>query len=156
MAYEVEVIGLEPFLADAKKAGMTGAPRLMKAALTNSTNRIQETARSKAAHRTGTLQRSILTQVDYPDAQVSVDTKYGKWVEQGTGIYGPYQTPIVPKSGKVMAWNGASGPAFARSTKGMKPRPFFKPAIEESVGYIKDQFTHVMTILVRELAGHGE
>jgi HK97 gp10 family phage protein len=152
MAYEVEVIGLKPFMADARRVGMVGAPRLVRAALVNSTNRIQSTARDKAPHRTGTLQRSILTQVDYPVGQVSVNVKYGTWIENGTGIYGPNATPIVPVRAKALYWDGQF---FARSIKGMKPRPFFKPAIEESIGYIHDQFLQVINRIVHELAGHG-
>jgi HK97 gp10 family phage protein len=151
MALEVEVIGLRPFLEDAARVGMVGAPKLVHAALVNSTNHIQEVARSKAPHRTGTLQRSILTQVDYPVGQVSVNVKYGGYVETGTGIYGPYETPITPVVKKALHWDNT----FARVVKGMKARPFFKPAVYESREYIHAQFLKVITNIVHELAGHG-
>jgi len=59
--------------------------------------------------------------------QVSV-AKYGLWVNNGTGIYGPYNTPIVPKNKKVMAWP-KNGPQYFRvSVKGQQAQHFWEKA----------------------------
>jgi HK97 gp10 family phage protein len=149
----VEVQGLNELIHDAQKQG-ADSPKLVKAAIVNSVNKIQSEARRMAPHRTGTLQRSIMVDVNYPEGKVEVNEKYGQYIEEGTGIYGPNNTRIVPKTAKVLAWKGAAGMVFARSTKGMKARPFFKPGIENAADYINDQFTKVIDLLTHGLAGH--
>lgn len=154
MALSVEIVGFDQLIADVQRAGGKSEP-LMRAAITNSVNEIQKSARAGAAHRTGTLQRSIQTQVNYPNGQVQVGEKYGIFVEEGTGIYGSKGTRITPKTAKVLAFTSGGSKVFARSSKGMKARPFFKPAIEGSADYIADQFVKVIDILARGLAGKG-
>jgi len=154
MSLAVEVEGFNQLVADVNEAG-PNSERLMKAALVNSVNKIQSEARAHAPHKTGTLQRSILTQVDYPEGQVQVNEKYGIWLEEGTGIYGPTGSRITPKKAKALAWGSGGSMVFARSTKGMKARPFFKPGIEKSVEYINAQFQKVIERLASGLAGKG-
>ncbi len=154
MSLSVEIVGLDKLLADVAEAGGKTQP-LMKAAIVNSVGKIQSAARAKAPHATGTLQRSIQTQVDYPQGVVSVGEKYGIYLEKGTGLYGEKGTRITPKNAKVLAFTSGGSKVFARSTKGMKPRPFFKLGVEESAEYISDQFTKVIDILTRGLAGRG-
>jgi hypothetical protein len=65
---------------------------------------------------------------------------YARFVEQGTGIYGPKKRKIVPKHAKMLSWvSGGSrltgkGPGstrkFARSVRGRKATPYFVPAAE--------------------------
>lgn len=148
----VEITGLKELINDAEKAG-GNAKLLVKAALTNSTGRIQAEARALAPHKTGALQRSILTTVDYPEGKVDVNEKYGIFFEEGTGVYGKTGNPITPKRAKVLAWGGGGSMVFARSSKGIKPRPFFKPGIEAASNYIADQFVKVMEKLTDGLAG---
>lgn len=149
----VEVSGLKELIRDAEKSGADSS-KLVKAAIVNSVNRIQSEARRLAPHRTGTLQRSIMVDVNYPEGKVEVNEKYGAYLEEGTGVYGPKGSRIVPVTAKVLAWKGAAGMVFAKSTKGMKARPFFKPGIENAAGYISDQFTKTIDLLTRGLAGH--
>lgn len=154
MSLTVEVSGLEDLIHDVNQAGGNAVP-LMKAAITNSVNHIQSNARALAPHRTGTLQRSIQTQVDYPDGKVEVGEKYGVYLEEGTGIYGDRGTRITPKAAKVLAWKGSGGMVFARSVAGIKARPFFRPGIEKSADYIAEQFVKVIERLTTGLAGKG-
>lgn len=154
MSLTVEVQGLDALITDVGRAGGNAVP-LMKAAITNSVNRIQSNTRAIAPHRTGTLQRSIQTQVDYPQGEVSVGEKYGIWLEEGTGIYGDRGSRITPKTAKVLAWKGSSGLVFARSIAGMKARPFFRPGVEKSADYVAEQFVKVIERLVTGLAGRG-
>lgn len=154
MGLVVEIEGFDKLIADVDNAGGNAKP-LMKAAIVNSVNRIQSNARSQAPHRTGTLQRSIQTQVDYPEGKVQVGEKYGIFLEEGTGIYGQTGSRITPKKAKVLAFTSGGNQVFARSTKGMKARPFFKPGIEQSAEYISEQFIKVIDILAKQLAGRG-
>lgn len=92
---------------------------------------------TNAPRKTGNLKRSIHAEVGSIGGftgKVIQDTgvaKYGYWVHDGTGIYGPKGTPIVPVNKKVLAWKSGNGMFFARSVKGMKPRPFMKQAFEQ-------------------------
>ncbi len=77
------------------------------------------------------------------------------WLDEGTGVEGPLHHRITPKVAKVLAWKGGPGGAggsalrltgrqrsgkagagafwiVARSTKGMKPRPFIQKSIREA------------------------
>lgn len=69
-------------------------------------------------------------------AQIGPTPEHGLLVEFGTGIYGTGEgathQPITPKTAKVLHWVDARGEHFARSVKGMKPRPFLRPALDES------------------------
>jgi HK97 gp10 family phage protein len=154
MSLKVEVQGLPEMMRDVEKVG-GNAKNLVKAAMTNSVNKIQSQTRSLAPHRTGTLQRSVLTEVNYPDATVKVNEKYGAYIESGTGIYGPEKRKIEPKTAKVLAFKIGGSQVFARSVKGMKAHPFFKPGIDQSLDYINDQFLKVIAKITEALAGKG-
>ena len=75
------------------------------------------------------------------------------WLDQGTGLYGPLHQRITPKAAKALRWatGGASslrqtgrpragragagaGWVFARSVKGMKPRPFIARSLRSASG----------------------
>jgi hypothetical protein len=50
---------------------------------------------------------------------------YARFVEQGTGIYGPKKRKIVPKHAKMLSWvSGGSRPARVRGPRGSSPGPF--------------------------------
>lgn len=74
-----------------------------------------------------------------PAARVGVRKRYGPWVHDGTGIYGPRRQPIVPKHGKVLVFPSRShgrrrgkfaGKVVVRSVKGMRPNPFLADALK--------------------------
>jgi hypothetical protein len=55
---------------------------------------------------------------------------YSLWVHNGTGLYGPRHTWIVPKAKKFMRWTDKGGKVhFAKRVKGMKPNPYLKNAL---------------------------
>lgn len=70
------------------------------------------------------------------------------YIDEGTGVEGPLHHRITPQAAKVLAWRtgavrltGASrvsggkqlaGWAFARSTKGMAPRPYIARSVQEA------------------------
>jgi hypothetical protein len=98
--------------------------------------------------RTLTLGGSIT--VDAPVMQASgsyievgTNLKYARYVEEGTGLYGPKGARIYAKPGKVMAWPAigakggkkgkkgkGGGMIFARSTKGMPGWHYMKKAFQ--------------------------
>jgi phage gpG-like protein len=68
------------------------------------------------------------------DSSVEVGTSvknYPRWMQEGTGIYGPTGKPIFPKNGKWLAWGGEAGEGgqivggtVVRSIKGSPKRRF--------------------------------
>ena len=145
----VQVTGFDDFIKDATQAGLDAEP-LTRAALQNSVTRIQSNVRDRAAHRTGALQRSVLTTVDYPSAEVAVEEKYGEFVEYGTAPH-----DIEPTNKKALYWSGAFSPVKVVHHPGTKAQPFFKPGVDASLTYIDETFTKVMERLVTVMAGHA-
>jgi len=68
---------------------------------------------------------------------------YAVYVERGTGIYGPRKRKIVPKTKKLLAWQGGgsrltgrgpgSGWRFAKSVRGRKATPYLVPGVQQAV-----------------------
>lgn len=118
-------------------------------------------ANSASYQRTGTLGRSIAVgniQRRYTERSIEVGTNlhYARYVEEGTGLYGPAKQLIRPKTAKVLAWRSvgagtklvASGlrrsrgqlrprpdrdiyMVFARYTRGMRPWHYMRKAFED-------------------------
>lgn len=99
-------------------------------------------AHARVPKKTGDLYRSIVPADLTPTrAKVVAAKEYARYVEEGTGVYGPKKKPIVPKKAKALRWYGnarLSGRArtdprnqstvhFARSVKGRRATPFLEP-----------------------------
>lgn len=87
---------------------------------------------------TGRLRSSITHQLGHNGLtlvmRVGTNVFYARWVHDGTGIYGPRGTRIVPKTAKVLRWTTKSGVFYARSVKGMQPNKFLKDALSAARG----------------------
>lgn len=147
MSVNVQIVGLNELMSDIKKAGGNAKP-LIHAALQNVATLTQRNIRQEAPHRTGALQRSILTQINYPSATVETQEKYGAMVEGGTRPH-----LILPTKKKALFWKGAMNPYKAVHHPGTKANPFFARGVESSQSGILDIFTKVMERLVKEMAG---
>jgi hypothetical protein len=110
-------------------------------------------AQALVPRKTGRLQDSIKPgYLAATSADVVVRENYARFVEEGTGLFGPRKQRIVPKNGKVMVWKGGgptkvrlsgrsrtrggspiAGKVFASSTKGMKARPYLLPGARKAV-----------------------
>jgi HK97 gp10 family phage protein len=144
-----------------------------------------EKGSSASYKRTGTLGRSIA--VSEPRAgeggtfvEVGTNLHYAKYVEYGTGIYGPKGQPITPKTAKALAWRSVGGGAkmiafglamrkgkavraqkrdvymnFAKSVKGMKPWHFMEKAFTdpESEAYFKQRIEAMITRINQRTGG---
>lgn len=99
---------------------------------------------------TGTLSGSIDYDSDDKQMIVGTNEEYAPYVEYGTGIYGPHKSPIVPTEKKALHWKDKAGKDhFAKSVKGMKARPFIKPALSKHV----DEYKKVLADELRTLTG---
>lgn len=149
----IEIVGLNELIADMKRAGARVEDVVM-GALRNSTRKVQMNVRERAPHVTGTLQRSVLAEINYPEGIVEVQEKYGEDVEYGRGPTNVSPTVIqrwakkkgIPES---MVW-----PIIQTiRRKGTKAHPFFEPGWTSSQEYIADQFEKVGDKLLSLLEG---
>jgi HK97 gp10 family phage protein len=111
------------------KGDVKGATR---AGMINLTTRVEASARKNAPVRTANLANTGTNEVNADGTQGSVTftAPYAGYVHQGTGLYGPHKTKIVPRGKRALYWPGAAHPV--RSIRGMKGRPFLQKAAEES------------------------
>jgi hypothetical protein len=90
-----------------------------------------------APRRTGELVGSIerddpTVAGDTININVTVGAEYARYVDEGTGIYGPDGRPITPKRpGGVLRfdWPAAGGIVFARRVRGSPPTRFWQKAV---------------------------
>jgi hypothetical protein len=114
-------------------------------------NRVRNQAVRNVPVDTGQLRSSITVELvqegSVPMVRVGTNLPHGRYVEEGTGIYGPKGRPIRPTSASVLRWqvrnNTGRGRrntgryAYARSVKGMRPRPWLRPALDAARGIQK-------------------
>lgn len=147
MQLELDYSQLARVMEDFRLADGNAQP-LVAAAITNSELQVQRLARMKAPHVTGTLQRSILVEGTAMNGKVSVNVPYGIYVEKGTAPH-----DIYPKAKKALFWKGALNPYAHVYHPGSKAKPFFEPAVIESLGYIREQFQAVITRIMTLMGG---
>jgi hypothetical protein len=146
MDFKIVIPQLDAMIESLASVG-GNADRLINLAIKAGILRVQLEARTRAPHRTGTLQRSILPEFSSLHGEVKVNEKYGLYIEQGTG---PFE--IRPKNKKALMWPGALHPVKVVHHPGIKARPFFQPAIEASKEFIESQFIVVYQTMARALA----
>lgn len=103
-------------------------------------------------HQTGRLLSSLtvggadsVSQVSGSEIVVGTNVKYARWLQDGTGIFGPTGEPITPKNGKFLVFNLGGAKIFARSVKGTPPRRFL---------FVDDQIaTRVRAIFAKHVLG---
>lgn len=66
--------------------------------------------------------------VNHIEITVASEPHYAIWVHEGTGVYGEYHTPIVPRSSKYMIFHHLGKRWRVKSVLGQKPQPFLTEA----------------------------
>lgn len=106
-------------------------------------------ANSRSANPTGQLARSIRFTtvtprgVDSVQAQVGSDLPHAKWTEEGTGIFGPFHTPIVPKSRKFLLFRSRSIASRRPTRNAVQGRLFLVKSVRGQPGkhYLRDSLS---------------
>ncbi len=119
----------EPVLLRMGIAGLREARRLIQSGGDGSW--ASNMAGNPLLRKEGTLIRSLsvggganVNQVTATRVRYGTQLPYAKWLQEGTGIYGPHQQPIVPTHGKVLAFVINGKTYFVTSVKGTQPRVF--------------------------------
>lgn len=109
------------------KGDVRGAKR---AGMTNVVTMIEAVARKDAPVKTSNLANSGSSRVEKGGSEgvVTFSAPYAKYVHEGTGLYGPHKTKIVPARKRALFWPGAAHPV--RSVSGVEGRPFLRDAAE--------------------------
>lgn len=63
---------------------------------------------------------------------IGTTLSYGRYVQRGTGIYGPRGQRIVPRRAQALRfhWDRTGQIEFFRSVRGMRPNPFLTDALQ--------------------------
>jgi HK97 gp10 family phage protein len=116
-------------------------------------SQVRSAAQAKVPKRTFNLMRSIIAEPIEGGALVTVNALYGKFVEFGTGLYGPHQQRIVSKSGGPLVWTQGGETIFAMSTAGMHAKPFFNPAVDEMEATLGERLDTFLQSIINAIAG---
>lgn len=96
-----------------------------------------ERAREYVPRKTGALSDSIEASDAHADGDaatvtVTVGEEYGIYQDQGTGVFGPSGTRIVPLNpGGVLVWEDGGETIFARSVEGSPATKFWERTVNE-------------------------
>ena len=63
--------------------------------------------------------------------RIVVGEVYMRYQNEGTGIYGPEGSPIVPTNGKVLVFDGIGGTVFTPSVRGTEPTHWWDRTVAE-------------------------
>jgi hypothetical protein len=152
MSINIEIEGLDQFQGDIQKAD-SNIPDEIGKAMVNSVNTIKNTAQDLVHYVTGTLRRSIFTDVQDNGFTgiVGVDPNiapYGYGVEFGNPAH-----IILPVNKKALFWKGALNPYRLVHHPGNQPYPFMQPALENSVNAIQNFFETAVQNIIATMAG---
>ena len=91
--------------------------------------------------------------LEYKPIQVTIYPKmeYAKYVEFGTGIFGPKKSMIYPVNAKALAFKINGKWIFTKSSKGQKPNPFVQRTVERSNNSVNLIFDSVMTKIINNI-----
>lgn len=88
---------------------------------------VERSAKMKAPKDTGALRRSITSKVDGLTGIVFTPLEYAPYVEYGTGLFAENGN-----GRKDVPWNYQDDKGEWHSTRGQKPQPFMRPALNEN------------------------
>lgn len=121
----------------------------LQAAVRSGALLIENSGKGKAPYRTGTLRRSIHTEVEGDDsraeATIGTDVVYAAQVEFGG--------TITPKKAKMLHWVGSDGLDHFAFAVTQPARPFLRPAFDEERGAAVDEVKAALTELINGVAG---
>lgn len=109
-------------------------PLVLSEVLKKSCLLVESSAKEKAPVETGTLRRSIHTELHDKYGEVGTNLHYAPYVEYGTGIFAK------DGNGRQTPWRYQSADGTWHTTSGMHPQPFLGPALEENRQKIIDIF----------------
>lgn len=105
---------------------------LLRPAMSRFVGRVASTARATGPVRTGHMLSTLYSRVNRDGSgEVGVGARYGIWVHEGTGIFGPRHHVITPVRAPLLVFtpSGLGRRVYTRSTLGQRPQPFLVDAL---------------------------
>jgi hypothetical protein len=150
-----EVVGLSALHARfhaLENANMTKGMMLKAASYTR--GQMVKNMIAVGARKTGTTAGSIQPRNVTETSAEIWGSKVLVYIDEGTGVEGPLHHRITPKAARVLAWQGGGSRLtgrgkgatwhFAKSTKGMAPRPYIKRSVQEAGQAIDTELSSVV------------
>ena len=120
----IEIEGLNGVLSSIEELGDTSQ---IEAALGKACALVERSAKQKAPKDTGELRRSITSKVEGTKGIVFTPLEYAPYVEFGTGLFAENGN-----GRKDVPWWYKDDRGEWHSTRGMKPQPYMRPALNEN------------------------
>jgi HK97 gp10 family phage protein len=119
----IEIQGLDNILEKLEKLSN---PQNLEASLGKACAIVEASAKQKAPKDNGDLRRSIASKVEGESGIVYTPLEYAPYVEYGTGLFaeGGGRTDV--------PWIYQDDEGNWHSTKGQKPQPYMRPALNEN------------------------
>lgn len=99
------------------------------------TRDVLATVELQCPKKSGGTSRSFRTDLDVRPfvsvrGRVYSDDPVVRYLEDGTGLYGPRRQRIRPRTARALRFEAGGQVVFARSVAGMKPQPFMKRSLQ--------------------------
>lgn len=101
--------------------------------------------------KSGLLRKNIEYKYSPISAMIFPRQGYAVFVEEGTGLYGPRHSYIVPKNAKALKFKINGKVIYAKRTKGMKANPFVKRTAEKSAPIINKIFDDMLEEITTQI-----
>ena len=116
-------------------------PQIRKKGLNYSAQGMLRHLKMNSTVDTGLLKSWFFSKISDDEVEIRTPAKYAAFVNDGTGIYGPYKTPIYSsKVGKPLAFQVGGEMVYARMVRGQKPQKFVEKSIEQTSDKLSDYF----------------
>lgn len=141
MSKDIEFVGLEGIIKSLDKIADVNK---VKQAISKACLLVERSAKTKAPKDNGELRRSITHEVETTANNVVgvvyTPLEYAPYVELGTGLFAEEGN-----GRKDVPWHYKDEQGEWHSTKGQKPHPFLRPALNENKEEIKRELKGALT-----------
>jgi len=118
-----------------------GAQEAVRKSTLNVENYAKSNLTQNGSVDTGLLRNSINSKVNSLEGVVSTNTKYSRYVEEGTKPH-----TIKPKNKRFLYWKGASHPVKEVKHPGSKAKPYMMPALEKEIPNFLKELSNTLDI----------
>lgn len=148
--YSIHVKNLDRVVEEFKKAPTVVNERLQKG-VKEAGKTILSIEKKEAPVATGTLRRTIEFRYRPISAMIFPTSGYAVFIEEGTGLYGPRKSYIMPKRAKVLAFKVNGKMVFAKKTRGQKANPFVQRTRDKAEPKINKIFDDMLKEIIEKI-----
>ncbi len=144
----ITVEGTEALSARLGALSSPAAAQILERATTAGAQIVLNAAAQNAPVKTGTLRRSLHTEVIESTrlactVTVGTDLIYARFIEEGTRAH-----VIYPRNKQALFWPGAMHPVARVEHPGTPPRPFLEPALVRNAARVEEEILAAIDLLL--------